>query len=77
MGRNVGAVARDNSNALNIFSNYTDDLVPKAGPIKTVVYPTGTQVKSLRFNNGDFAMSNYFPFSRKGGIINYYEYICN
>lgn len=76
-GRNVGAVAKDNPNALNVFSNYTDDLVPKAGPIKTVVYPAGTQVKSLRFNNGDFAMSNYFPFSKKGGIINYYEYVCN
>lgn len=76
-GRNVGAVARDNPNALNIFSGYIDDLVPKAGPIKTVVYPTGTQVKSLRFNNGDFAMVNSFPFSKKGGIINYYEYICN
>lgn len=76
-GRNVGTVAKDNPNALNIFFNYKDDLVPKEGPIKTVVYPTGTQVKSLRFNNGDFAMSNYFPFSKKGGIVNYYEYICN
>ena len=32
---------------------------------------------SFKFNNGDFAMSNYFPFSKKGGIINYYEYVCN
>lgn len=76
-GRNVGTVAKDNPNALNVFSDYIDDLVPKAGPIKTVVYPAGTQVKSLRFNNGDFAMANYFPFNKKGGIVNYYGYVCN
>ena len=77
LGRNIGAVARDNDRALNIFSNYTDSLVPKEGPIKTVVYPTGTQVKSLQFNNGDFAMSDFSPFHEKGGIVNYYEYVCN
>lgn len=76
-GRNVGAVAKDNPNALHVFSNYTDDLVPKAGPIKTVVYPPGTQVKSLKFNNGDFNMPALSPFRKKGGIISYYEYICN
>ena len=77
LGRTVAEVAKDNPKALHVFSDYIDDLVSKEGRIKTVVYPTGTQVKSLRFNNGDFAMSNYFPFSRKGGIINYHGYVCN
>ena len=45
--------------------------------IKTVVYPTGTQVKSLKFNNGDFSMPAFSPFRKKEGIISYYEYICN
>jgi hypothetical protein len=60
-----------------VFSDYVDDLIPSAKQIKTVVYPTGTQVKSLRFNNGDFAMSAFSPFHKKGGIVNYYGYVCN
>jgi hypothetical protein len=44
---------------------------------KIVVYPIGTQVKSLKFNNGDFSMPAFSPFHKKGGIISYYEYICN
>lgn len=77
LGRTVAEVAKDNPNDLHIFSEYIDDLVPNAGPIKTVVYPTGTQVKSLKFNNGDFSMPAFSPFHKKGGIVNYYEYICN
>lgn len=76
-GRTIADVAKDNPKALHIFSEYVDDLVPSEKQIKTVVYPTGTQVKSLRFNNGDFNMSDYFPFRKKGGNISYYEYICN
>lgn len=77
LGRTVAEVAKDNPNALHIFSKYTDDLISSAGPIKTVVYPTGTQVKSLKFNNGDFSMPAFSPFRQKGGIISYYEYICD
>ena len=76
-GRTVAEVAKDNPNNLHIFSEYIDDLVPNAGPIKTVVYPAGTQVKSLKFNNGDFSMPAFSPFHKKGGSISYYEYICN
>lgn len=76
-GRTIADVAKDNPKALHIFSEYVDDLVPSAKQIKTVVYPTGTQVKSLHFNNGDFAMSAFSPFHKKGGIVNYYEYIRN
>ena len=77
LGRTVADVTKDNPNALHVFSEYTDNLVPSAGPIKTVVYPPGTQVKSLQFNNGDFNMPALSPFRKKGGTINYYEYICN
>jgi hypothetical protein len=45
--------------------------------ILKVVYPAGTQVKSLKFNNGDFSMPAFSPFHKKGGNISYYEYICN